>query len=153
MKEKNITLNKVKPKLEISNICQKPRIQIDYIMSLKNSNLSKTHMEQSVEPNFLKKFKVIASLPILCPYFRFYLKRKISQKIQQTWTWESISNYFICSSWTFKVELQLCWYRNFFSSSFKKLLINNSHHPYWILSVKQNSPSPSRIPNRQYEDG
>ena len=34
-------------------------------MSLYKSNLSKTHMEQSVEFNFFKKFKVIASLPIL----------------------------------------------------------------------------------------
>ena len=29
-------------------------------------------MEQSVESNYLKKFKAIASLPILCPYFRFF---------------------------------------------------------------------------------
>ena len=35
-------------------------------------NLSKTHIEQSVESNFFKNFKVIASLPILHPYFRFF---------------------------------------------------------------------------------
>ena len=40
-------------------------------------NLSKTHMGHSVESNFFKKFKVIASLPILHPYFRhFFLKKK-----------------------------------------------------------------------------
>ena len=29
-------------------------------------------MEQPVESNFFKKFKKIASLPILCPYFFFF---------------------------------------------------------------------------------
>ena len=33
-------------------------------------------MEQSVESNFFKKFKAIASLLILRPYFRFFLKKK-----------------------------------------------------------------------------
>ena len=33
-------------------------------------------MEQSVESNFFKKFKVIASLPVLGPYFRFKKKKK-----------------------------------------------------------------------------
>ena len=32
-------------------------------------------MEQSVESNF-KKFKAIASLPILLPYFRFFFFKK-----------------------------------------------------------------------------
>ena len=54
-------------------------------------------MEQSVESNFFKKFKAIASLPIPRPYFRFFFfekktkkqktknnnnNKKISQKIQ-----------------------------------------------------------------------
>ena len=62
------------------NILQKPRIWIDYIMSLKKSNLSKTHMEQSVESNFFKKFKAIASLPILRPYFSFFFKERFFRK-------------------------------------------------------------------------
>ena len=33
-------------------------------------------MEQSVESNSFKKFKAIASLPILCPYFRSFLFKK-----------------------------------------------------------------------------
>ena len=33
-------------------------------------------MEQSVESNFFKKFKAIASLPILRPYFRFFFLEK-----------------------------------------------------------------------------
>ena len=33
-------------------------------------------MEQSVESNFFKKFKAIASLPVLGPYFRFKKKKK-----------------------------------------------------------------------------
>ena len=33
-------------------------------------------MEQSVESNFFKEFKVIASLPILRPYFGFFFKKK-----------------------------------------------------------------------------
>ena len=45
-------------------------------MSLQKSNLSKIHMDESVEPNFFKKFKAIASLPILCPYFRLKKKKK-----------------------------------------------------------------------------
>ena len=45
-------------------------------MSLKKSNLSKTHMQQSVESNFFKKFKAITSPPILRPYFRFKKKKK-----------------------------------------------------------------------------
>ena len=117
----------IKSNMKTLNILQKPRIWIDYIMSLKKSNLSKTHMEQSVESNFLKKFKVIASLPILCPYFRFFFlkKRFLRKSSKPGWTWESSSNYFNCSSWTFKVELQLWWYKNLFSSSFKGLSTNN----------------------------
>ena len=65
-------MNKVRPAGNSFNICQKPRIRIDYIMSLKKPNPSKTHMEQSVECNFFKKFKVIASLPILRAYCRFF---------------------------------------------------------------------------------
>ena len=47
-------------------------------------NLSKTRIEQSMESNSFEKFKVIASLPILRPYFSgvFFKKRKISQKTQ-----------------------------------------------------------------------
>ena len=37
-------------------------------------------MEQSVESNFFKKFKAIASLPILRPYFRFFLKKRFLRK-------------------------------------------------------------------------
>ena len=33
-------------------------------------------MEQSVESNFFKKSKAIASLPVLGPYFRFKKKKK-----------------------------------------------------------------------------
>ena len=36
-------------------------------------------MEQSVESNFFKKFKAIASLPILRPYFRSFFLRKSSK--------------------------------------------------------------------------
>ena len=38
-------------------------------------------MEQSVESNFFKKFKVIASLPTLRPYFSFFvfLKKDFSE--------------------------------------------------------------------------
>ena len=54
-------------------------------MSLKKSNLSKTYMDQSVESNFFKKFKAIASLPIPRPYFRFFffLKKQKNKKQQQ----------------------------------------------------------------------
>ena len=45
-------------------------------MSLKKSNLSKTHMQQSVESNFFKKFKAITSPPILRTYFKFKKKKK-----------------------------------------------------------------------------
>ena len=37
-------------------------------------------MEQSVESNFFKKFKAIGSLPILCPYFRFFFKKGFLRK-------------------------------------------------------------------------
>ena len=33
-------------------------------------------MEQSVESNSFEKFKAIASLAILCPYFFFFFKKK-----------------------------------------------------------------------------
>ena len=76
-------------------------------------------MEQSVNSDFFKKLKEIASLPI--PYLahisRFFLKKKISQKIRSTWAWESSFNYFNCSSSTFKVELRLWWKKNLFSWS------------------------------------
>ena len=65
----------IKSNMKTLNILQKPRIWIDYIMSLKKSNLSKTHMEESVESNFFKKFKAIASLPLLRPCFTFKKKR------------------------------------------------------------------------------
>ena len=70
----------IKSNMKTLNILQKPRIWIDYIMSLKKSNLSKTHMEQSVESNFFKKFKAIASLPILRPYFSFFFKERFFRK-------------------------------------------------------------------------
>ena len=40
------------------------------------TNLSNTHLEKSVETNFFKKFKVIASLLILTPYLRIFSKKK-----------------------------------------------------------------------------
>ena len=36
-------------------------------------------MKQSAESNSFEKFKVIASLPILCPSFRFFLKEEFSE--------------------------------------------------------------------------
>ena len=53
----------------------------DSIPNAKNitKNLSKTHMKQSAESNSFEKFKVIASLPILCPSFRFFLKKEFSE--------------------------------------------------------------------------
>ena len=80
-------MNKVRPAGNSFNICQKPRIRIDYIMSLKKPNPSKTHMEQSVESNFFKKFKVIASLPIFYYSvhifdFFFFLKRFLRKSIK-----------------------------------------------------------------------
>ena len=39
-------------------------------------------MEQSVEPNSLERFKVIASTAHTLPIFQMFLKKKISQKIQ-----------------------------------------------------------------------
>ena len=65
-------MNKVKPENSF-NVCQKPRIWINYIMSLKKYNLSKIYMEQSVEPNFFKRWHQ-------SPYFVhvsdfFFLKR------------------------------------------------------------------------------
>ena len=33
-------------------------------------------MEQTVESSSFEKFKAIASLPILGPYFRFFLKKQ-----------------------------------------------------------------------------
>ena len=36
-------------------------------------------MEQSVESNLFKKFKAIASLPILHPYFRFCFLKDFSE--------------------------------------------------------------------------
>ena len=49
---------------------------MDYIMSLQKSNLSKTHMEQLLEPNFFKKFKVIASTAHTLPIFQILKKKK-----------------------------------------------------------------------------
>ena len=37
-------------------------------------------MEQPVESNFFMKSKAIASLPLLCPYFRFSLKKRFLRK-------------------------------------------------------------------------
>ena len=38
-------------------------------------------MEQSLEPNSFEKFKAIASLPILHPYFRlFFIKKRFLRK-------------------------------------------------------------------------
>ena len=87
------------------------------------TNLSNTHLEKSVETNFFKRFKVIASLPILTPYLRIFSEKKgFLRKCSKPG--QSSSNYFNCSSWTFKVELKLWWYKNLFSLSFKGLLTN-----------------------------
>ena len=47
-------------------------------MLLSKSNLSKTHVEQSVESNFFKKFKAIASnhCPSLPAYISDFFKKK-----------------------------------------------------------------------------
>ena len=49
------------------------------------SNLCKTCMELSVEFNSFEKFKTIASLPILCPYFRyfFFFKKKKKKRFDR----------------------------------------------------------------------
>ena len=49
-------------------------------MSLYKSYLSKTHMEQSVESNFFKKFKAIASTAHTLPIFQGFFLKKISQE-------------------------------------------------------------------------
>ena len=38
------------------------------------------HMEESVESNFFDKFKAIALLPILRPYFRFFFSKRFLRK-------------------------------------------------------------------------
>ena len=115
-------------------------------------------MEQSVDSDFFKKLKAIASLPI--PYLahisRFFLKKKISQKIRSTWAWESSFNYFNCSSSTFKVELRLWWKKNLFSWSVNlkdcrqiTFVTLNEFCPL-NKQTKKNQPS---VLNRQDQDG
>ena len=67
-KKKNITLNKGRPENSF-NIAKNQEFELITSCHLKKSNLSKTHMEQSVEFNLFKKYKAIESLSILCPYF------------------------------------------------------------------------------------
>ena len=48
---------------------------------------------ESVESNSFEKFKAIASLPILCPFFRFLLKKKEDfSENPVNLEWESSSN-------------------------------------------------------------
>ena len=63
--------------------------------------------------------KAIASLSYFAHISDFFKKKKrfLRKSSKTGWTWESSSNYLNCSSWTFKVELQLWWYKNLFSSS------------------------------------
>ena len=60
--------------------------------------------------------------------------------------------YFNYSSWTFKVELQLWWYKNLFSSSFKRdcpQITFATLNGFCLLS--KNNPRP--VPKGQYQDG
>ena len=79
----NFSLNIGKPENSFNFSKNQEFKLISYIMSFLKSNLSKTHKEQSVESSSFKEFKVIASLPILHPYFRLfiYIWKKIYQKI------------------------------------------------------------------------
>ena len=72
MKKKNISFSKGKPSENSFNIAKNQEFELITSCHLKKSNLSKTHMEQSVEFNLFKKFKAIESLSILCPYFWFF---------------------------------------------------------------------------------
>ena len=49
-------------------------------------------MEQAVKSNSVEKFKAIMSTAHTSPIFQIVFKKNISQKIQETWAWESGSN-------------------------------------------------------------
>ena len=119
-------------------------------MSLKKSNLSKTHIQQSVKSKFFKKFKVIAWLPILQ---KFFLEKRFLRKSSKPgWNGNQVLITWTIQVELFKVELQLWWYKNLFSSRFKGLSTDNFCHAQWILSVKQKKPH-APVPKRQYQDG
>ena len=59
-----------------------------------------------MEHNSFEKFEAMALLLILASYFRFFLKKDFLQNPVNL-DMESSSNYFSCSSRTFKVKLQV----------------------------------------------
>ena len=79
-KEIYIHLNKGKTENSF-NIVKNQEFELITSCHFKKFNLSKVYKEQQF--NFFKKFRAIASLPIVRLYFRFFFnKKKISQKIQ-----------------------------------------------------------------------
>ena len=107
-------------------------------------------MEQPVKSNFFKKFKAIASLPILRPYFRFKKKKKrFLRKFSKPGHGKLVlCTYFNRSSWTFKVEryhfpLDIV-FPNFLelhsTLSEKKIFVRN--FPFLTASLKPQHPHP-----------
>ena len=62
------------------------------------------HIEQSVESNFFKKFKAIASLLILRPYFRFFFFFKKKKRFLRKSSHPGNGNLVLITS-TVQVEL------------------------------------------------
>ena len=89
----------------------------------------KWNRQLSVESNFFKIYKAIASMPILGPYFRFFFrKKKTFFRKSNKPGYENLVLIIL----TLQIELSklnfnfdLWWYKNLFSSRFKGLLTNN----------------------------
>ena len=79
-KKKNVSLNKGKPSKK-KFLPKSNNLNWLHHVTLKNL-FSPKPAWQSVKSSPFEKFKVIASLPILCQYFRFFFFFNISQKIQ-----------------------------------------------------------------------
>ena len=104
------------------------------------TNLSNTHLEKSVETNFFKRFKVIASLPMLTPYLRIFSKKKgFSENVVNP------DNLVLTTS-TVQVELS-------------KLNLNFDDIRTYFLRVLRDcwqmllNLNPPPLPNGQYQNG
>ena len=103
-KKKNVSLNKGKPSKK-KFLPKSNNLNWLHHVTLKNL-FSPKPAWQSVKSSPFEKFKVIVSLPILCQYFRFFFFIFL-RKSSKPGHGHLVMNEFNCSSWNFKVELQL----------------------------------------------
>ena len=130
-KKKKLAWKKLKASLETPyfNIVKNQEFELITSSHFKNLIPPKGNTHGTVSETvfnsgtIFKKFKAIASMPILRLYFRFFLKKDFSEIPVNLGM-----GILVLITSSVQVEIQLWWYNNLFSWSFKWLSTNNFCH-------------------------